>query len=116
MTMPLLKIQTNATIDNQKRQPLLKNVSQRIAGALNKPEQYMMVSLEADLPMMFAGTSEPTALVELKGIGLPTAKTAELSRLLCEWIESELGIAQRRIYINFADIPASLWGWNGQTF
>lgn len=31
-----------------------------IAKALNKPEQYMMVSLEADRPMMFAGTSEPT--------------------------------------------------------
>ena len=116
MTMPLLRIQTNAAIDNQTSQPLLKNVSQRIAAALDKPEQYMMVSLQADLPMMFAGTSEPTAFVELKGIGLPTAKTGELSRLLCEWIESEFGIAQRRIYINFEDVPANLWGWNGQTF
>ena len=114
--MPLLKIQTNAAIDNQKSQPLLKNVSQRIAAALNKPEQYVMVSLEADLPMMFAGTSEPTAFVELKGIGLPTAKTGDLSRLLCEWIESELGVARQRIYINFADVPASLWGCNGETF
>ena len=114
--MPLLKIQTNVAIDNQKSQPLLKNASQRIAKALNKPEQYMMVSLEADRPMMFAGTSEPTAFVELRAIGLPTGKTAELSRLLCEWVESELGVAQQRIYINFADVPASLWGWNGETF
>jgi phenylpyruvate tautomerase len=116
MTMPLLKIQTNAAIDNQKSQPLLKNVSQRIAAALNKPEQYMMVSLEADLPMLFAGTGEPTAFVELKAIGLPTAKTGELSRLLCEWVESKLGVTQQRIYINFADVPANLWGWNGKTF
>ena len=114
--MPLLKIQTNAPMDKQKSQPLLQNVSQRIAQALNKPEQYMMVSLAADLPMLFAGTSEPTAFLEFKGIGLPTAKTGELSQLLCEWVESELGVAPQRIYINFADVPASLWGWNGETF
>ena len=68
MTMPLLRIQTNAAIDNQTSPPRLKNVSQRIAEALDIPEQYMMVSLQADLPMMFA------------------------------------------------DVPANLWGWNGQTF
>jgi len=114
--MPLLKIQTNTAIDNQKSQPLLKTASQRIAAALNKPEQYMMVSLESDLPMMFAGTSEPTAFVELRGIGLPTARTGEMSRLICELVESELGVARQRIYINFADVPANQWGWNAQTF
>ena len=114
--MPLLKIQTNAAMDSQKSQSLLKNASQRIARALNKPEQYMMVSLEAGLPMLFAGSSEPTAFVELKAIGLPTGKTGELSRLLCEWLEAELGVAKQRVYINFADVPAGLWGWNGETF
>ena len=114
--MPFLKIQTNAAIDKQKSQSLLKDASQWIAKALSKPEQYMMVSLEADRPMMFAGTREPTAFVELRGIGLPTGKTGELSRLLCELVESQLGVAKQRIYVNFADVPASLWGWNGETF
>ena len=114
--MPLLKVQTNKAIDNGKTQALLKTASQRLAAALNKPEQYMMVSLESDLPMMLAGTSEPTAFVELRGIGLTTARTGELSRLICELVESELGVERQRIYINFADVPASHWGWNGQTF
>ena len=114
--MPLLKIQTNAVIDDLKGEALLKDVSPRIAEALNKPEQYMMVSLETGRPMLLAGTSEPTAFVELRGIGLPTARTGGLSRLLCEWIESELGVARDRIYVNFADVPANLWGWNGETF
>lgn len=114
--MPFLKIQTNAAIDDQKSQLLLKKASQRVAQALNKPEQYMMVSLEANHPMMFAGTTGPAAFVELKAIGLPTGKTGELSRLICELVESELGVAQERIYINFSDVPASLWGWNGETF
>ena len=114
--MPLLKIQTNAAVDSQKKQRLLKNASQRIASALNKPEQYMMVSLDAEVPMMFAGTGEPAAFVELKGIGLPTAKTGELSRLICELVESELGVSKQRVYINFADVPPKLWGWNSATF
>jgi hypothetical protein len=54
---------------------------------------------------------------EFKRAWAPDHKmTGELSRLLCEWVESELGVAQQRIYINFADVPASLWGWNGETF
>ena len=114
--MPLLKIQTNAAVDSDKKQRLLKNASQRIASALNKPEQYMMVSLDAEVPMMFAGTGEPAAFVELKGIGLPTAKARDLSRLICDVIGSELGVPAPRVYINFADVPASLWGWNGATF
>ncbi len=113
--MPLLKIQTNTAIDN-KTEPLLKAASQRIAAALDKPEQYMMVSLEFGQPIIFAGTREPAAIAELRAIGLPVSKTGELSRLICEMIESELGISRQRIYINFADIPARQWGWNAQTF
>jgi phenylpyruvate tautomerase len=114
--MPLLKVQTNKAIDNGKTQALLKTASQRIATELGKPEQYMMVILESDLPMMFAGTSEPAAFVELRGIGLPTSKSGELSRLICELVASELGVVRQRIYINFTDVPASHWGWNAKTF
>ena len=114
--MPLLKIQTNTVIEDEKTQSLLKVASQRLAQALGKPEQYMMVSVESGLPMMFAGTGEPAAFAELRGIGLPVSKTGELSRLICEMIESELGISADRIYINFADVPRNLWGWNRQTF
>jgi hypothetical protein len=67
-------------------------------------------------PAEIFATGEPAAFAELRGIGLPVSKTGELSRLICELIESGLGVPRQRIYINFADIPASQWGWNGQTF
>jgi phenylpyruvate tautomerase len=114
--MPLLKIQTNKVIEEEKTQSLLKAASQRLATALGKPEQYMMVSVESGLSMMFASKPEPTAFAELRGIGLPASKTGELSRLICEMIEAELGISAERIYLNFADVPPNRWGWNGQTF
>ena len=114
--MPLLIIQTNAKVSNDRRDALLKKASRAVAQQLGKPEAYMMVSLETERPMLFAGGGEPTAFMDLKAIGLPGSKTAQLSTLLCDLAKTELGIASERVYINFADVPANLWGWNGQTF
>jgi phenylpyruvate tautomerase PptA (4-oxalocrotonate tautomerase family) len=114
--MPLLKIQTNVNVPDSKRDALLKKVSRTVAQQLGKPEQYMMVSLESERPMVFAGTSEPAAFMDLRAIGLPAGKTGQLAALLCDLAKAELGVATERVYVNFADVPANLWGWNGETF
>jgi phenylpyruvate tautomerase len=114
--MPLLKIQTNTKVPNDKREALLKKASRAVAQQLGKPEAYMMVSLETEQSIMFAGITEPAAFMDLKAIGLPAGKTAQLSALLCELAKEDLGIAGERVYINFADVPPNLWGWNRETF
>lgn len=114
--MPLLKILTNTKVPNDKRDALLKKASRAVAQQLGKPEAYMMVSLETEQPIMFAGTSEPAAFMDLKAIGLPAGKTAQLSALLCDLAKSDLGVAGERVYVNFSDVPPNLWGWNGETF
>lgn len=114
--MPLLKIQTNVNVPEGKRDALLKKLSRAVAQQLGKPEQYMMVSLEADRPLVFAGTSEPAAFMDLRAIGLPAGKTGLLAAFLCDLAKAELGVAMERVYINFTDVPANLWGWNGETF
>ena len=78
--MPLLKIQTNINVPEGKRDALLKKASCTVAQQLGKPEQYMMVSLETERPMVFAGTSEPAAFMDLRAIGLPAEKTGQLDR------------------------------------
>ena len=83
---------------------------------MSKPEEYVMVSLETPKAMLFAGSAAPAAFLELRAIGLPVKKTGDLSRVLCELVESELGIAKERVFINYADFPAALGGWNGETF
>ena len=116
--MPYLKIQTSVPINSSTPSPqaLLKKASRLVAKELNKPEDYVMVSLEPASAMLFAGSTEPTAFLELRAIGLPAKKTGDLSRLLCELVESELGVAKERVFINFADVSPSMWGWNGETF
>ncbi|NQU10530.1 hypothetical protein HQ590_07065 [bacterium] len=114
--MPYLKITTGQSLDPGQTQGFLKAASEQVAQQLGKPEQYMMVVAESPVPMVFAGTDAPCAFLELRGIGLPKGKTPVLSRALCELVQSRLGIPKDRVYINFADVPALLWGWNGTTF
>jgi phenylpyruvate tautomerase PptA (4-oxalocrotonate tautomerase family) len=114
--MPLLRIQTNLALDTAALRELPQLASRRVAELLGKPERYVMVSLEHNPAMLFAGTDAPLAYLELKSIGLPAARTGELSKALCELVGQQLGVAQDRIYIEFANAPGNLWGWDGGTF
>ncbi len=114
--MPLLRIQANLDAEPEQRRALLGAASQLVAAQLGKPERYVMVSLEPNPDMLFAGDDAPLAYLELKSIGLPEAKTADLSEALCDLMNDKLGIAKDRVYIEFADAERHLWGWNGGTF
>lgn len=116
--MPLIKVQTSiAALPNDQTTALLQSLSANLAQQLGKPERYVMTVLETEVPMTFAGTSEPACYVEIKSVGqMKPAQTSQMSRLFCEQIASTLGIASDRIYIEFADAQGYLWGWNGSTF
>lgn len=114
--MPYLSIRTNKSLAAGERASLLAKASGSIAESLAKPEHYVMVALEDDTPMLFAGGDAPAAYLELKSIGLPESQTTALSRTLCELMQTETGISQDRVYIEFVDAPRSMWGWNGATF
>jgi len=113
--MPYLKIQTNQTITPDQAQTLISKASKLVASELSKPENYVMVALTPPVPMLFAGSNEPTAYLELKSIGLPESRTADLSKALCH-LMTDLNISQNRVYIEFADAPRTMWGWDGKTF
>jgi hypothetical protein len=94
----------------------MSRASQEVAGILGKPERYVMVSMEHNPVMLFGGSDEPLAYLELKSIGLPETKTAEFSQALASLLNDELGLPADRIYIEFTDAPRAMWGWNGGTF
>lgn len=113
--MPCLRVQTNLTLAPAEARALLAQLSAAVAQALNKSERYVMVALEPGAPMLFAGSDAPLAYLELKSIGLP-ARMDDLSQMLCRAVGERLGIPEDRIYIEFADAPPHMWGWNGGTF
>lgn len=114
--MPYLQIQTNLDISPDQQVTFLATASQMVAKHLNKAESYVMVALQTQVPMLFAGTNQPTAFLELKNLRLPTSCTPDLSREICAFVEQSLRIPKDRVYIEFINVDPSLWGWNGQTF
>ena len=114
--MPFLKIQTNITLEPATEQTLLKQLSETVANEIGKSEAYVMIALEANCSMFFAGNNAPTAYLELKSLGLPEETTPSLSAALCESVTRILSIPGDRIYIEFASPPRHMWGWNGSTF
>ncbi|WP_303909552.1 phenylpyruvate tautomerase MIF-related protein [Thiohalomonas denitrificans] len=114
--MPYLMVQTNKALPATQKGEFLAIASQTVAEALGKPERLVMVALEDETPMVFGGDHAPCVYMELKSIGLPQERTAELSESLCSLIEKTLGIARERIFIEFADAERHMWGYNGETF
>jgi len=52
--MPYLQIQTNIDVEPEQQATLLAKASQTVANALGKSENYVMVALQANIPMLFA--------------------------------------------------------------
>ena len=114
--MPYLTIQTNKKFDDETSRHLMRQASQTVAKVLGKPESYVMVALHPTVPMLFAGSDQPLAYMELKSIGFPTGATANISQILCSIVTQILDIPKDRIYIEFANAERDMWGWNGGTF
>lgn len=114
--MPYLSIQTNVELPGIKQDALLKAASRVIAEQLGKPEQYVMAGIGGKSQMIFAGSGTPTAFLSLKSIGLPDAKLTPLSAALCKLLDEHAGIAADRVYIEFTDVRAKYWGFDGGTF
>ena len=36
--------------------------------------------------------------------------------ITAQQLADALGIPIDRVFLNFADVPSNLWGWNGDTF
>jgi len=114
--MPLLKLETTVAVPDEKRKPLLAALSKTVAGTIGKPEQYVMVTL-GQAAMMMSGNEGDAALVDVRSIGrLNSEVNRELSQHVCQLLKDFIGISPDRVYLNFSDVEAGNWGWNGSTF
>lgn len=94
----------------------MKNITSVLMNELGKPEKFIMVAIEPVTDMLFSGSSDPAAFVELKSIGLPPEKITGLSATICTLLNEKLSLPPDRIYIEFTDSPGNMFGWNKGTF
>ena len=114
--MPLLKLQTSVSVSDEKRNELLRALSGIVTECIGKPEDYVMVAI-TEGPIMMSGEESGAAFVDVRSIGgLNRDVNVRMSQKVCSLLDEALGISPKRVYINFSDIPAVNWGWNGKTF
>ena len=114
--MPFLKLETTVALSEDQKGNLPGSLSKAVASAIGKPEQYVMVSL-SQLVMLMSGKGGEAAFVDIRSIGgLNSGVNRKLSQQVCKLLNDSLGIAPDRIYLNFTDVEAGNWGWNGSTF
>ncbi|RUP43701.1 Tautomerase/MIF superfamily [Jimgerdemannia flammicorona] len=131
--MPSLEITANVAPKNLDE--FVKTASAKFAQLIGKPEsekklglplksasapvpiQYCLVSFIKADQLSFAGSLDPAAIVKIISIGnITPTRNQETSKVLSEYLESELGIPSRRFYIFFTDIAGSNVGFGGSTF
>jgi phenylpyruvate tautomerase len=114
--MPLLQLQTAAPVADDKQQPLLSALSKILSEAIGKPESYVMVTLRSG-PVSMAGSAGDAAFADVRSIGgLNGGTNKQLAQRICALLQEQLGIPSNRVFLNFTDVGASHWGWNGSTF
>ncbi len=114
--MPLLKLETTVVLSEEKRKGLLSALSKAMAENTGKPEQYVMVTMgQTDIAM--SGKAGNAAFVDIRGIGgMSGDANRKLSHQVCKVLTDNIGVPAERIYLNFTDVKAGNWGWNGSTF
>jgi phenylpyruvate tautomerase len=114
--MPLLKLETTIALTEEKKKSLLANLSRIMAETTGKPEEYVMVTISQSAILM-SGKPGDGAFVDIRSIGgLSANVNRQLSQKICGLLDQSLGIAPARIYLNFTEVAASNWGWDGKTF
>ena len=111
--MPFVQVHTNATATDG----LAGRLTDLLAELTGKDAKWVMTRLVADQTMTFGGSSDPTAYVEVKNLGgFAPDKAVDVSAAICTLLEQTIGVPADRVYVEMADPPRHLFGWNGKTF
>ena len=114
--MPYIHLCTNREISGEKGEKLKSCFGKRIELIPGKSEQWLMVRIEDNCRLWFAGGNSPAAIMTLKAFGgeLRGECYDALTSALIGDVSTELDIPEDRIYIEYENTMH--WGWNGRNF
>ena len=99
----------------QRQMYLFPTALRRKSGSSGKSEQWLMLAMEGDKKMYFAGSDEPLAMAEVSLYGSASGDCYnKLTGKITEILSDVLSIPANRIYVRYAE--TEYWGWNGENF
>lgn len=114
--MPYFEVQTSTKVKKEEQDKLYHELARVIELVPGKSEKWVMVHLEDEAKMCFAGNSQDdAACVMFKGFGeLEAAQYDMLTAEMCKTVAPMLGVSPERFYVIYESTLH--WGWNGGNF
>jgi len=112
--MPVFRIETNQILSKEQTTALMAKSTAMLCNALEKPKTFMMVYVDTGCSMMFNGTTDPFAFVQLRQFAFEEEHAAGIIASIATFIENELEVKPNRQYIQLAEIKNALFGWDGK--
>lgn len=113
--MPYIHVQANIAVSEPEAAAVKTLLGQAVTALPGKTERWLMVRIEPECRMWFAGDDAPCAMVEVSVYGgAPSDAYDTLTARICEVLDAALGLPPERIYVRYAETPD--WGWNSSNF
>ncbi len=113
--MPYIHVQTNVPVTAAEADTLKTRLGQAIPALPGKSEKWLMVRVESECAMWFAGSDDPCAMAEVAVYGgAPSEAYEAMTARICEILDSVLSLSPGRVYVKYSETPD--WGWNGGNF
>lgn len=111
--MPFINSKVSVAMSREKKESIKAKLGEAITIIPGKSENWLMLGFEDSYDLYFQGNqNEPTAFIEVKVYGRLAASVCdELTGVICNIFQEELGIPKNRIYIKYEEVAN--WGWNG---
>ena len=109
--MPYINVSTSVNVEDKKK--FLEELSLLISSLTNKSKKFVMAKLNDNCQLYF-GDQDPSCFLEIKSIG--SMSPSEMAKPISDFVHEKMGVPIDRIYINFENVSASMWAWQGRTF
>ena len=113
--MPYIHVQTNLPVSEPERELIKARLGQAVEALPGKSERWLMVRVEPECALWFAGSDEPAAMVDVSVYGgAPSEAYDALTARVCALLDAVLSLDPSRVYVKYSETPD--WGWNGGNF
>ncbi len=114
--MPYINLKTTKKLSAEQCDAVKTAFGKAIECFPGKSEAYLMVCIEDEKKLWFAGdASKDSAVVDVQLLGAVNHSASnDMSAEICSILERELGISPSRVYVKYEGYDD--WGWNGRNF
>ena len=114
--MPCIQTTTSVRVSDAQKKELKTRFGKAIEIFPGKSERWLMLTLQDDTPVCFAGDDDaPAAFVQVSILGKSDrAHFERMTAEICAILESVLSVSPDRVYVKYEE--CAHWGWNGGNF